>query len=303
MASPDLNSLVALLAVARERNFTRAAAQLGVSQSSLSRTVTALETKLGMLLLVRTTRSVSPTEAGQRLLDSIAPNIEQIEAQLLAVAELSEKPVGTVRISATDYAANQYVWPKLQGLLREHPALRVELINDYGLSNIVADRFDIGVRLGDQVEKDMIAVRIAPDETLAIVAAPEYLRDRPAPLNPQDLTAHNCINLRLPTRDALLPWELQKGKDRLQVKVGGQLVFNNAYQMLDAALKGFGLAYIPKALAEPSVRAGQLCWVLEPWFPTFAGHHAYYATRHQSSLAVRLVIAALRQSPTAHAYA
>lgn len=294
MPTPDLNDLVALLTVARERSFTRAAAQLGVSQSSLSRTVTSLETKLGMLLLNRTTRSVSTTEAGQRLLDSVAPKLEEIEAELQAVAELRERPVGTVRISATDYAANQYIWPKLQGLLREHRELHIELINDYGLSNIVAERFDIGVRLGDQVEKDMIAVRIAPDETLAIVAAPAYLRDMPPPGAPHELTAHNCINLRLPTRDTLMPWELRKGRRRLEVKVSGQLVFNNSYQMLDAALKGFGLAYVPKALAEKSVQAGRLCWILEDWFPTFTGHHAYYATRRQSSLAVRLVIAALR---------
>lgn len=298
MAASDLNDLVALLTVARERSFTRAAVQLGVSQSSLSRTVISLETKLGMLLLTRTTRSVSTTEAGQRLVDSIAPKLAEIEAELQAVAELRERPVGTVRISATDYAANQYVWPKLQDLLREQQELHIELINDYGLSNIVAESFDIGVRLGDQVEKDMIAVRIAPDETLAIVGSPEYLRQRPAPADPHELTAHNCINLRLPTKDTLMPWELKKGRNRLEVKVAGQLVFNNAYQMLDAAMKGFGLAYLPKALAQPNVDAGRLCWVLEDWFPTFPGHHAYYATRRQSSLAVRLVIAALRGTNT-----
>jgi DNA-binding transcriptional LysR family regulator len=294
MPSPDLNDLVALLTVARERSFTRAAIRLGVSQSSLSRTVTSLETKLGMLLLIRTTRSVSTTEAGQRLLDSVSPKLEEIEAELQAVAELRDRPVGTVRISATDYAANQYVWPKLQGLLREHRELHVELINDYGFSNIVAERIDVGVRLGDQVEKDMIAVRIAPDEIFSIVAAPKHLKESLPLDDPRDLTAHNCINLRLPTRDTLMPWELRKGKHRMEVKVTGQLVFNNAYQMMDAALKGFGLAYVPKALAEPNVKAGRLCWVLEDWFPTVTGHHAYYATRRQSSLAVRLVIAALR---------
>jgi DNA-binding transcriptional LysR family regulator len=296
MAVPDLNNLVALLTVARERSFTRAAAQLGVSQSTLSRTVTALETKLGMLLLTRTTRSVSTTEAGQRLLDSVGPKLEEIEAELLAVAELREKPVGTVRVTATDYAANQYVWPKLQGLLSAHPQLCVELINDYAMSNIVEERFDIGIRLGDQVEKDMIAVRIAPDETLAIVGSPTYLQRRPAPQEPHELTTHNCINLRLPTMESIMPWELKKGRKRVEVKVSGQLVFNNAYQMLDAALRGFGLAYLPKALVEPQVQAGQLCYVLEDWFPTFAGHHAYYASRRQSSLAVRMVIAALRES-------
>lgn len=294
MAAPDLNNLVALLTVARERSFTKAAALLGVSQSTLSRTVTALETRLGMLLLTRTTRSVAPTEAGQRLLDSVSPKLEEIEAELKAVAELRGKPVGTVRISATDYAANQYVWPKLQALLSENPELHVELINDYGMVNIVAERFDIGVRLGDQIEKDMIAVRIAPDETLAVVAAPSYLKHRSAPSAPGDLMAHNCINLRLPTKDILMPWELSNGEERIEIKVNGQLVFNNSYQMLDAALRGFGLAYLPKALVEKHVAEGHLCWVLEQWYPTFVGHHAYYATRHESSLAVRLVIAALR---------
>lgn len=294
MATPDLNHLVALLTVARERSFTKAAAQLGVSQSSLSRTVTALETQLGMLLLTRTTRSVSTTEAGQRLLDTVAPKLEEIEAELLAVAELRDKPIGTVRISTTDYAANQYVWPKLQNLLTEQPDLQIEIINDYGLLDIVAERFDVGVRLGDQVAKDMIAVRIAPDETLAIVGSAAYLQGRLTAKEPADLTAHNCINLRLPSRELLMPWELNNGKERLEVKVSGQLVFNNSYQMLEAVLKGFGLAYLPKALVEPYVQAGHLRWVLEDWFPTFTGHHAYYATRRQSSLAVRLVIDALR---------
>lgn len=294
MATQDLNDLVALLTVARERSFTKAAVLLGVSQSSISRTVSALEQRLGMLLLVRTTRSVSPTEAGQRLLDSVTPKLEEIAAELQAVAELRERPVGTVRISATDYAANQYVWPKLQVLLSEHAELRVELLNDYGLSNIVAQRFDIGVRLGDQIEKDMIAVRIAPDETLAVVGSSFYLRAKSAPVTPQDLTMHNCINLRLQSKDALMSWEFRKGRRNLEVKVAGQLVFNNSYQMLDAAKKGFGLAYLPKALAEPFVIAGQLEWVLADWWPTFKGHHAYYPTRKQSSLAVRMVIAALR---------
>ncbi|BBF84826.1 transcriptional regulator, LysR family [Aquitalea magnusonii] len=295
MQTQDLNDLVALLTVARERSFTKAALLLGTSQSSLSRTVSALEARLGMLLLTRTTRSVAPTEAGQKLLDAIAPRIEEIEAELESVKALRERPVGTVRITATDYAANQYVWPKLQPLLRQYPELSVEIINDYGFANIVERRFDIGIRLGDEVEKDMIAVRIAPDETMSIVASPAYLQDNPIPTTPQDLTAHNCINLRLPTKDSLMSWELRKGDNWLNVKVRGQLVFNNAYQMLDAALAGFGLAYLPRALAQPLVEAGRLIWVLQDWFPTFTGHHAYYVSRKQSSLAVRLVIAALKQ--------
>ena len=294
MEIPDLNELIALLTVAQERSFTRAARRLGVSQSSLSRSVAALERRLGSLLLVRTTRSVSTTEAGQQLLNGVAPKLEEIDAELRAIAELRERAVGTVRITATDYAANQYIWPKLPGVLRENPDLRIELINDYGFTDIVADRFDIGVRLGDQVEKDMIAVRIAPDETLAIVGSPDYLAKAPPLAHPRQLTAHNCINLRLPRTETDLPWEFHKGNKHIEVKVRGQLVFNNSYQMLDAALRGFGLAYIPRALAENHVREGRLQWALEDWFPTFTGHHAYYATRRLSARSVRLVIAALR---------
>jgi DNA-binding transcriptional LysR family regulator len=294
MVTQDLNVLLTFVTVARERSFTRAAAQLGMSQSAVSRTVRTLEEKLGLLLLTRTTRSVAPTNAGLRLLDAVAPRLEEIGAELESLVELRDRPAGTVRISATDYAANQYIWPKLRKLLRDHPDIQVELANDYGLADIVERHFDIGVRLGDQVAKDMIAVRVAPDETIAIVGAPTYLREHAAPKTPQDLTGHNCINLRLPTMDSLLSWELRKGRRHVNVRVSGQLVFNNTYQMLAAALEGFGLAYVPRALAEPAVRGGQLRWVMEDWFPTFTGHHAYYPTRRQSSVAVRLVIEALR---------
>ena len=290
----DLSDLVALSLVARERSFTRAATQLGVSQSSLSRTIRSLEERVGTLLVTRTTRSVALTEAGERLLTAIGPKLQEIDAEVRSLMEIRNKPVGTVRITTTDYAANQYVWPKIQSTLRENPDLKIEIVNDYGLANIVDQRFDIGIRLGDQIEKDMIAVRIAPDETFAIVASPSYLREIAPPKRPQDLTTHRCINLRLPTRDAYMPWELGKGRRRIDVKVEGQLAFNNAYQMLDAARAGFGLAYVPEALAEPYVAKGELKWVLENWFPTIPGHHAYYATRRQSSLAVRLVIDALK---------
>ncbi|WOD14939.1 LysR family transcriptional regulator [Paraburkholderia kirstenboschensis] len=290
----DLNDLVAFMAVARERNFTRAAAQLGVSQSALSRTVRGLEQRMGMPLLMRTTRSVSPTDAGERLLASIGPRFEEIEAELDALRAMTDRPAGTVRITTTDYAANTYVWPRVQTLLHQYPELKIELLNDYGLSDIVADRYDIGVRLGDQVAKDMIAVRIAPDMTMAIVGSPGYLRSRPVARKPQDLTLHSCINLRLPTRDSLLAWELSKGRRELQVRVEGQLTFNNVYQMVDAALAGFGLAYVPKDLVEQHVKAGRLSFVLEDWFPTFVGHHVYYASRRKSSTAVQLVVDALK---------
>lgn len=207
---------------------------------------------------------------------------------------MTNRPGGTVRITATDYAANTFVWPRLQPLLRQYPELQIELVNDYGLADIVADRYDIGVRLGDQVAKDMIAVRIAPDMTMAIVGSPNYLASKPHAKTPQDLTLHNCINLRLPTRDSLLSWELRKGRRELQVRVDGQLTFNSVYQMVDAALAGFGLAYVPKDLAEDRVRAGRLRWVLEDWYPTFVGHHVYYASRRKSSRAVELVVDALK---------
>jgi DNA-binding transcriptional LysR family regulator len=294
MARENLNDLLAFMAVARERNFTRAAAQLGVSQSALSRTVRALEERMGLLLLTRTTRSVSPTEAGQRLLAAIAPRLDEIDAELEALSALRDRPTGTVRITAVDFAANTYVWPKLKPLLRKYPDIRIELINDYGLVNIVEQRYDIGIRLGDQVEKDMIAARIGPDVTMTIVGASAYLAEYASPRTPQELTEHNCINLWLPTRDALLPWELRKGRRELQVRVGGQLVFNNAYQMVDAALAGFGLAYVPKELVAAHVSEGRLNWVLEDWHPTFTGFHVYYSSRRQSSRAVALVVETLK---------
>ncbi|SAL01867.1 LysR family transcriptional regulator [Caballeronia calidae] len=247
-----------------------------------------------MQLVSRTTRSVSPTDAGERLISAIRPRFEEIEAEVDSLRAMTNRPGGTVRITTTDYAANAYVWPRLQPLLRQYPELHVELVSDYGLADIVADRYDIGVRLGDQVAKDMVAVRIAPDMTMAIVASPAYLKTTPPAKTPQELMLHNCINLRLPTRDSLLPWELRKGRRELHVRVEGQLVFNNVYQMTDAALAGFGLAYIPKELAEAHVRAGRLRWVLEDWFPTFVGYHVYYSCRRKSSRAVELVVDALK---------
>jgi DNA-binding transcriptional LysR family regulator len=301
MARENLNDLLAFMTVARERNFTRAAAQLGVSQSALSRTVRALEERMGLLLLTRTTRSVSPTEAGQRLLAAIAPKLDEIDAELDALSELRDRPAGTVRITAVDYAANSYVWPRLKPLLHKYPEIRIVLINDYGLANIVEQRYDIGIRLGDQVEKDMIAVRIGPDETLAIVGAPSYLAQHEPPKTPQDLTRHNGINLWLPTRDATLPWELRKGRRELQVRVDGQLVFNNVYQIVEAAVAGFGLAYVPKDLVASDVDAGRLEWVLQDWYPTFTGFHVYYSSRRQSSRAVALVVEALKAGMRASA--
>jgi len=294
MPRENFSDLQAFLAVARERSFTRAAAQLGVSQSALSHTIRALEARLGLRLLARTTRSVAPTEAGERLLRTLAPRFEEIEAELAALSELRDRPAGTIRITASDYAANTILWPRLSKLLPDYPDLNIEITTDYGLADIVAERYDLGVRLGDQVEKDMIAVRLAPDVRMLVVGAPAYLARRPRPKIPGDLTGHDCINLRLPTRGGLYAWELQKGKREIQVRVGGQLTFNGIYPILEAALGGFGLAFLPEELVRPHVAAGRLQWVLEDWTPTWVGPHAFYPSRRQSSPALALVVDALR---------
>src|SRR5881409_201430 len=241
----SLNDLLAFLMVARERSFTRAAAQLDVSQSALSHTIRGLEERLGLRLLTRTTRSVSPTEAGERLLHTIGPRFEEIEAELRAVSELREKPAGTIRITAMEYAAEAILLPKLAKLLPIYPDIKVEIIIDYGLTDIVAERYDAGVRSGEQVAKDMIAVRVGPDMRMAVVGAPAYFRKRSEPKKPQELTEHNCINLRLPTYGGLYAWEFEKGGRELKVRVDGQLVFNGVFQVLNAAIAGFGLAYLP----------------------------------------------------------
>ena len=294
MPRDTISDLVAFLAVARERSFTRAAAQLGVSPSALSHTIRALEARTGVRLLMRTTRSVATTEAGERLLQTLAPRFAEIEAELAALRELREKPAGTIRITTTDYAADTILWPRLSKVLPLYPDLKVEIVVDYGMADIVEQRFDIGVRHGDQVAKDMIAVRIAPDTRFAIVGAPSYLREREAPATPQDLTAHNCINLRLPTRGGLFAWELERYGHALQVRVDGQAIFNGTYQMLNAALSGCGLAYLPEDLARPHVEAGRLQWVLEELVPDRARPHVYYASRRQSSRALTVVVDALR---------
>jgi DNA-binding transcriptional LysR family regulator len=294
MARENYGDLLAFLAVARERSFTRAAAQLGVSQSALSYTIRALETKLGVRLLTRTTRSVSPTEAGERLLQSVPARFEEIETELAAVSELRDKPTGILRVTATDYAIKTILWPKLSKVLRKYPDIKLEIVTDYGLVDIVAERYDIGVRPGDEVAKDMIAVRIGPDIRMAIVGAPSYLKGRSLPRTPQDLTAHRCINLRLPTHGGVYAWELQKGRRELQVRVEGQLTFNGTYEMLDAALAGFGLAYLPADLAQPHVAAGRLRSMLEDWLPSFPGYHMFYASRRKQSRALAVVVDVLR---------
>ena len=294
MQRGTLDDLASFLAVARERSFTKAAKKLGVSQSALSHMMRELEARLGVRLLTRTTRSVSPTEAGERLLHSIGSRFEEIEAEVAAVRELREKPAGTIRITATENATETILVPKLAPLLREYPDIKVEIIIDYGLTDIVAQRYDAGVRSGEQVAKDMIAVRIGPDMRMAVVGAPSYFRDRPEPKTPQDLIGHNCINLRLPSHGGLYAWEFEKGGRELRVRVEGQFTFNATSEMLRAALAGSGLAYVPESMAQPYLAKGRLKRVLEGWCLPYSGYHLFYPSRRQSSAAFALVVEALR---------
>jgi len=295
MKRGNLNDLSAFVMVAREGSFTKAAAKLGISQSALSYTIKELEARLKLRLLTRTTRSVSPTAAGERLLRNVGPRLEEIEVELAALNELREKPSGTIRITATEYATSAILLPKLAKLLRSYPDIKVEIINDYGLTDIVAQRFDAGVRDGEQIAKDMIAVRIAPDTRMAVVAAPFYFRSRPEPKKPQDLVEHNCINLRLPTHGGLYAWEFEKGSRELKVRVDGQLYFNTTTQMLHAGLAGLGLAYLPEGLVQPHINKGRLKRVLADWCPPYPGYHLYYPSRRQPSAAFALLVETLRR--------
>jgi len=295
MQRSHLDDLTAFVMVAREKSFTKAAAKLGVSQSALSYTIKELEARLKLRLLTRTTRSVSPTAAGERLLRGVGPRLEEIAAELAALSELREKPSGTIRITATEYATTAILLPKLAKLLRSYPDIKVEIINDYGLTDIVAQRFDAGVRDGEQVAKDMIAVRIGPDSRMAVVGAPSYFRNRSEPTKPQDLVEHNCINLRLPTHGGLYAWEFEKGSRELKVRVDGQLCFNTTTQMLHAGLAGLGLTYLPEGLVQPHVNTGRLKRVLADWCPPYPGYHLYYPSRRQPSAAFTLLVEALRR--------
>jgi DNA-binding transcriptional LysR family regulator len=294
MRRENINDLVAFLAVARERSFTKAAAKLGVSQSALSHTVRELEARLGIRLLTRTTRSVATTVAGERLLLSVGPRFEEIQAEITALSELRDKPAGTIRITSGEHAVTSVLWPALANFLPRYPDIRVEISVDYGLTDIVAQRFDAGVRLGEQVSKGMIAVRIGPDMRMAVVGAPSYFAKRPPPKKPQDLTEHNCINLRLPTYGGLYAWEFEKGRRELKVRVEGQLTVNDLKQRLSAALEGLGLAYLPEDAAASYISQRRLVRVLEDWCPPFPGYHLYYVSRRQSSPAFSLLVDALR---------
>jgi DNA-binding transcriptional LysR family regulator len=294
MPRHDLNDLLAFAAVARERSFTKAAAQLGVSQSALSHTIRGLEERLGLRLLTRTTRSVAPTQAGDRLYQTVGPRFAEIEAEVAALSELRDKPAGTVRITAGEHAANATLWPALEKILPSYPDIKVEITVDYGLTDIVAERFDAGVRLGEQVAKDMIAVRIGADLRMAVVGSRSYFERRKRPQTPRDLTAHECINLRLPTYGGLYTWEFEKNKREFKVHVEGQLVFNNIALRLNAARAGLGLAYLPEDQVEADIAAGRLVRVLGDWCPPFSGYHLYYPSRRQSSPAFARVVESLR---------
>lgn len=297
MLRGKLDMLLAFLAVARVRSFTKAAAQLGVSQSTLSHTIRELEETLGVRLLTRTTRSVSPTEAGERLLQNIGPRLDEIEAEVAAVSELREKPAGTIRMTATENATETILVPKLAPLLRAYPDIKVEIAIDYGLTDIAAQQYDAGVRSGEQVAKDMIAVRIGPDIRMAVVGASPYFRRHSEPKTPRDLVGHNCINLRLPSHGGVYAWEFEKGDRELRVRVEGQLTFNITSEMLNAALAGSGLAYVPESMAQPHITKGRLKRVLEDWCPSYSGYHLWYPSRRQSSAAFALVVDALRYRP------
>lgn len=290
----NFNDLAAFAAVARERSFTRAAAKLRVSPSALSQTIRNLEGRLGLRLLTRTTRSVASTDAGERLLRTIAPRFEEIEAELAALTELRDKPAGTVRITAGEHAAISALQPALKRFMPEYPDIQVEIIVDYGLTDIVAEGFDAGVRMGEQVAKDMIAIPIGPDMCMALVGSPAYFDRNPIPMTPQDLTAHNCINVRLPTYGGIFSWGLEKDGREVKVRAQGQLVFNNLGLRLSSALDGLGIAYMPEEHVRPYVEEGRLVRVLANWCPYFPGYHLYYPTRRHSSPALALLADFLR---------
>lgn len=294
MSRTNVNDLLAFLAVAREGSFTRAAAKLGVSQSALSHTIRSLEARLGLRLLTRTTRAVAPTDAGERLLRTVGPRFDEIEAELASLNELRDKPAGNIRITVGEHAAHSIVWPALVTLLPEYPDINVELVTDNGLTDIVAERYDAGVRLGESLDKDMVAVRIGPDMRMIVVGAPAYFASRPLPLTPQDLTAHQCINLRLPTYGGYYAWEFEKGGRALKVRVEGRLAFNSLPQILNAALAGFGLAYLPEDMVETLVVGGGVIRVLSDWSQPFSGYHLYYPSRRQPTPAFAVLVDALR---------
>lgn len=294
MRSYSMNELAAFAAVARARSFTRAAAQLGVSASALSQTIRQLEEAVGLRLLTRTTRSVSVTEAGQRLLATVAPRFDEIHAELAQLSALRDRPAGTVRITASEYAVERVLWPRLVPVLRAYPEIQLELSIDHGFRDIVAEGFDAGVRLGESLEKDMVAVRLTPDGRLVAVATAGYFASHPPPRTPKDLTAHRCINLRMVSSGGLYAWDFRKGATELRVKVEGQVTFNAINPCLQAVLDGFGIGFLPEPVVLPHLDSGELCLALDDWSQPISGLHLYYPSRRQTSPAFQVIIEALR---------
>ncbi|MEW7313947.1 LysR family transcriptional regulator [Buttiauxella gaviniae] len=294
MLKENFSDLISFLVVARERSFTKAAAQLGVSQSALSHAIRGLEERLELRLLTRTTRSVAPTEAGEKLVESLGPRFAEIEGELEALIEMRENPAGNIRITAGEHAVDSVLWPVLKSFLGDYPDIKVEITVDNTLTDIVSERFDAGIRLGEQVAKDMIAVRIGPEMSMAVVGAPSYLEKHGIPQTPQELQNHRCINMRLPTMGGLYAWEFAKAGRELKVRVDGQLTFNSLRQRIDAAVVGFGLAYVPEDSVREEIADGRLVRVLQPWCESFPGYYLYYPSRKQHTTAFALFVEALR---------
>lgn len=294
MEKTDFNQLTWFRIVAEERSFTKAAARIGVAQSTLSYAIKQLEARMGIRLLTRTTRNVATTPAGERLLQTITPRMAEIEEEIAALTALGDKPSGSIRLTLSDHALESVVWPKLKPVLKGYPDIAVELILDSTFRNIVEDGYDAGVRLGESVEKDMIAVRIGPDWRLVAVASPGYLADHGVPTHPQDLVRHSCINMRHETAGGLYAWEFEKDGQELRVRVNGQLTFNNSYAMIDAAANGYGIAYVPENIVERQIASGLLVGVLDDWSPFFDGYFLYYPSRRQNLPAFKVIVDALR---------
>ncbi|TBL44404.1 LysR family transcriptional regulator [Hafnia alvei] len=294
MLKENFNDLISFLVVARERSFTKAAAKLGVSQSALSHSIRGLEERLDIRLLTRTTRSVAPTEAGEKLANSLEPRFREIESELDALRDMRDTPAGNIRITAGEHAVDSVLWPFLKSFLANYPDINVEIVADNSLTDIVNGRFDAGVRLGEQVAKDMVAVRIGPDMRMVVVGSPQYLQQHNSPSTPQELQNHRCINMRLPTRGGLYAWEFDKDGQELRVRVDGQLTFNSLRQRIDAAVVGFGLAYVPEDSVQNELADGRLVQVLDAWCNTFPGYYLYYPSRKQHTTAFSLFVDALR---------
>jgi len=296
MLKENFNDLISFLVVARERSFTKAAAKLGVSQSALSHSIRGLEERLDIRLLTRTTRSVAPTEAGEKLANSLEPRFREIESELDALRDMRDTPAGNIRITAGEHAVDSVLWPFLKSFLANYPDINVEIVADNSLTDIVNGRFDAGVRLGEQVAKDMVAVRIGPDMRMVVVGSPQYLQQHNSPSTPQELQNHRCINMRLPTRGGLYAWEFEKDGQELRVRVDGQLTFNSLRQRIDAAVVGFGLAYVPEDSVQNELADGRLVQVLDAWCNAFPGYYLYYPSRKQHTTAFSLFVDALRYS-------